>query len=54
MYYQMNHSHMAAMLAEDVHAPELRNPQISGMNKNRNSISKRIANGLFRLFGQIQ
>ena len=27
----MNHANMASMLAEDVHAPELRNPKNSGM-----------------------
>ena len=52
MYYQMNHSNMAAVLAEDVYAPELRNPKISGMRKNRKAIAERIVNGLNRLFGQ--
>ena len=54
MYYQLNHSHMAAVLAEDVYAPELRNPRISGMSKNRRSIRERVVNGLSRLLGQKQ
>ena len=52
MYYQMNHSNMAAVLAEDVYAPELRNPKISGMSKTRKAITERIVNGLNRLLGQ--
>ena len=52
MYYQMNHSNMAAILAEDVYAPELRNPQTSGMSANRKSVAERIVKGLRRLFGQ--
>ena len=51
MYYQMNHSHMAALLAEDVYAPELRNPKISGMSKNRKRSGKRTGNWLSRLLG---
>lgn len=54
MYNQMNHSNMAAMLAEDVYAPELRNPRVSGMTKNRKTITERIINGLNRLLGQKQ
>ena len=52
MYYQLNHSNMAAVLAEDVYAPELRNPKISGMSKNRKTIAERIVNGLNRLLGR--
>ena len=53
MYHQMNHSNnMAAVLAEDVYAPELRNPRISGMRKSRKSVAKRIVNGLNRLLEQ--
>ena len=52
MVNQMNHSHMAAVLAEDVYAPELRNPKISGMSRNRKTIAERIANKLNRLLGQ--
>lgn len=29
MYYQINHQNMAAVLAEDVYAPELRSPRVS-------------------------
>lgn len=54
MYYQMNHMNMAKMMAEDVFAPELRNPQISGMSKNHTSIAERIVNRLNHLFGQKQ
>ena len=55
MYYQMNHmNNMAAVLAEDVYAPELRNPRLSGMSKTRKTITERIADGLSRLLGQKQ
>ena len=54
MYYQMKPMNMAAVLAEDVYAPELRNPRVSGMSKNRKTIAKRIADGLNRLLGQKQ
>ena len=54
MYYQMKTMNMAAVLAEDVYAPELRNPRVSGMSKNRKTIAKRIADGLNRLLGQKQ
>ena len=54
MYYQMNPVNMATVLAEDVYAPELRNPRISGMSKNRKTIAARIADGLNRLLGQKQ
>ena len=54
MVYQMNYSNMAAVLAEDVYAPELRNPKISGMSKNRKTMAERIVSGLNRLFGQKQ
>ena len=54
MYCQMNHMNMAAVLAEDVYAPELRNPRVSGMSKNRKTLTERIANGLNRLLGQKQ
>ena len=54
MYYQMNHQNMAAVMAEDVYAPELRNPRVSGISKNRKTIAERIADGLNRLLGQKQ
>ena len=38
----------------DVYAPELRNPRVSGMSKNRKTIAERIADGLNRLLGQKQ
>lgn len=31
MNNRMNHTNLASVLAEDVHAPELRNPRHSGM-----------------------
>ena len=40
----MNHVNMASVLAEDVHAPELRNPKNSGM---------RFGGWLGRLIGRI-
>ena len=52
MYDQMNHSDMATVLAEDVYAPELRNPKTSGMSQNRKSLTERIVSGLNRLLGQ--
>ena len=52
MYYQMNRSNMAAVLAEDVYTPELRNPLTGGMSANRKSVVERMVNGLSRLFGQ--
>ena len=52
MYYQMDRSNMAAVLAEDVYAPELRNPKISGMSKSRKTIAERIGSRLNHLFGQ--
>lgn len=42
MYNQMNQYNMSAILAEDVYAPELRNPRISGMRQKRLTIGKRI------------
>ena len=54
MYYQMNRSHMAAVLAEDVYAPELRNPRNSGMSRIRKPVMKQLLDGLNRLFGQKQ
>lgn len=54
MYYQMNRSHMAAMLAEDVYAPELRNPRNSGMSRIRKPVMKQLTNGLNRLFRRKQ
>ena len=51
MINQMN-SNMATMLAEDVYAPELRNPKTSGMRNNRKSLVVRSVNGLNRLLGQ--
>ncbi len=54
MYYQINQQNMAAVLAEDVYAPELRSPRVSGMSKTRKTIAERIADGLNRLLGQKQ
>ena len=54
MYNQLNESHMAVVLAEDVYAPELRNPRTSGMSKNRKSLRERVVNRLNRLLGQKQ
>ena len=44
MYNWMNDANMAAMLSEDVNAPELRNPRHSGM---------RFASWLKRLIGRM-
>ncbi len=52
MYDQINHSKMAAMLAEDVYTPELRNPRISGMSSSRKSMVVRIVNRMSQLLGQ--
>ncbi len=52
MFYQINYSNMAAVLAEDVYAPELRNPLNSGMSGNRKQDGKKTGSWLGRLFGQ--
>ena len=43
---------MANVLAEDVYAPELRNPLNSGMTGNRKQDAKKTGGWLSRLFGQ--
>ena len=52
MMYLMNTNNMAAILAEDVYAPELRSPLTSGMSENRKQGGKKTGNWLSRLFGQ--
>lgn len=51
MMYYMNQNNMAAMLAEDVTAPELRNPHNSGMRKAPGQTGIRMKKWLNRLFG---
>ena len=48
----MNMSSMAAVLAEDVYAPELRNPLNSGMTGNREQGENKTGSWLNRLFGR--
>jgi len=48
----MNMNNMANVLAEDVYAPELRNPLNSGMTGNRKQDAKKTGGWLSRLFGQ--
>ena len=50
----MNMNSIATVLAEDVYAPELRNPRVSGMSRHQKTFTERIANGLNRLLGQKQ
>ena len=52
MYCSMNHNNMAAMLAEDVNVPVLRNPYNSGMRKARRQNGIRIEKWLKRLLGK--
>lgn len=48
----MNMNSMANVLAEDVYAPELRNPLNSGMAVNRERDGKKTGSWLSRLFRQ--
>ena len=52
MMHLMNTNNMAAILAEDVYAPELRNPLNSGMRGNGKQDEKKAGGWLSRLFGQ--
>ena len=50
MYKLMNDENYASVLAEDVNAPELRNPLL--MRLNQGSKRERAKNWLARLFGK--
>lgn len=52
MYCSMNPNNMAAMLAEDVNVPVLRNPYNSGMRKVQRQNGIRIEKWLKRLLGK--
>ena len=39
-------SNLSVILAEDVYAPELRNPKLSGMSQNRTGLLSRLFRGL--------
>ena len=48
----MNMNNMATVLAEDVYAPELRNPLNSGMRGNRKQDAKKTGSWLSRRTGK--